>query len=206
MKNLMSFKLFESNSHAYTYEDIKQLPGFLLLSAMGYYDSSTDVIKRHMNMRLYNKELDLDKPSNNIMVYSNGYVRRIPETLTNWRGQAFPGTPRIMKKFDGENSLLRWQEQFLYIYDWTLKQYKKHSINSKYGIIDKSQFTNRDTIIDNMIENFPRNSATVYSIYDHLTEIERKKLLKGIKLTSDKFEENRGKYKMARGILNTWLK
>jgi len=202
----MTFKLFESNSHDYTYEDVKNLPGFLLLTAMGYYDSSTDVIKRHMNMRLYNKELDLDKPSNNIMVYSNGYVRRIPETRQNWQGQFLPGSPWIMKKFDGDDSLMRWNQQFLYIYDWTLKQYKKKGIDSKYGVIDKSVFSSNDKIIDYMIKNYSKNPGSVFLMSDLLNDEGMKKLLKGIKTDIKKFEDDKKKYKMGMNIFNKWLK
>ena len=202
----MTFKLFESNSHDYTYEDIKQLPGFLLLTAMGYYDSSTDVIKRHMNMRLYNKELDLDRPSNNITVYSNGLVRRIPETLRAWQGQFLPGSPRIMKKFDGEDTLLRWNQQFLYIYDWTLKQYKKKGIRSIYGDIDKAQFNDNSKIADYMIKTYSKNPGSVFIMSDAIDEPTRKKFLKGIKLTNSEFEDKKEKYKKALNIFDKWLK
>jgi hypothetical protein len=196
----MTFKLFESNSHDYTYEDIKQLPGFLLLTAMGYYDSSTEIIKRHMNMRLYNKELGFDEPTDNVMVYSNGYVRRVAED--RWGG----GRPRRMKKFDGDDSLMRWNQQFLYIYDWTLKQYKKKGIDSKYGVIDKSEFSSNDKIIDYMIKNYSKNPGSVFLMSDLLNDEGMKDLLKGIKTDIKKFEDAKKKYKIGMNILNKWIK
>lgn len=196
----MTFKIFESNFHDYTLEDIKKLPGFLLLTAMGYYDSSTEIIKRHMNMRLYNKELGFDDPIDNVMVYSNGYVRRV--TQDRWGG----GRPRVMKKFDGEDTLMRWNQQFLYIYDWTLKQYKKKGINSKYGVIDKSEFTSNDKIIDYMVRNYSKNPGSIFLMSDLLNDEGMEDFLKKIKTDIKKFEDSKKKYKIGMKILNRWIK
>lgn len=97
MKNLITFKIFESRSnYNYTLDDVRKLPSFQLLKAVGYYESSTDVMKRHMNMRLYNDTLDLSDPRDNVMVYSNGYVRKnSPATY----GDPNNFNQRVMKRF-----------------------------------------------------------------------------------------------------------
>jgi hypothetical protein len=188
MRNLMTFKIFESQGFSsYGFGDIKKLPGYLLLVSIGYYDASTNAIKNHMNMRLYNKELGLDSIDKNIMVYSNGYVRKV-----------IPGRwdpkPYIMKKFDGENNLARWNEQFLYIYDWTQKQYEKQGINSQYKGINKSDFTSPESIIKYMIGAYSGNRSASFSIYDSLEDLDKEKFLKGIKTSKEEFEIAKEKY------------
>ena len=206
MRNLMTFKLFEETSnHDYSLEDIKKLPGYLLLVAIGYYDTSTTVIKKHMNMRLYNDELGFTDSNDNVMIYSNGYVRKVGSSMQDWQGNALSGRPRVMKKFDGEDNLVRWNEQFLYLYDWTQKQYKKHGIDSKFNGIDKSDFMNAGSIMKYMIGTYQKNKAPVFSIYDSLSNQDKVKFLKGIKTTREEFEAAKKKYDDVMGALSSGL-
>lgn len=195
----MTFKIFESESrYNYTMDDVRELPAFQLLKLVGYYDSSTEIIKRHMNMRLYNKELELDDPTDNVMVYSNGYVRRI--TKDRWGG----GRPYVMKKFDDGNTIMRWNQQFLYIYDWTLKQFKKKGID-KYSDVDKSEFSDAESILKYMYKIFDSNRDVVYRIYDGLKDEDKSKFLKRMKLTKKDFEERKKKYELGMNIVSKWL-
>lgn len=205
MRNLMTFKLFEeSSNHGYSLEDIKELPGYMLLLAVGYYDSSSEVIKKHMNMRLYNDELEMDTNSDNVMVYANGYVRRIsPSQFIGGVGSI--GKPHIMKHFDGPDTLARWNDQFMYIYDWTLKQYKKKSIDSKYKGIDKSDFTSGESAMQYMVKSYAGDPASIFNMYDSLDEPNRKKFIKGIKTSQKDFDDEKKKYEFSMNIVKNWV-
>jgi hypothetical protein len=200
MRNLMTFKLFESSDqHMYEFDDIKKLPGYLLLLAIGYYDSSTNVMRNHMNMRLYNDELGIDDPSNNVVVYGNGYVRKISPS---WTGPM----PHVMKKFDDDYGLARWNDQFMYIYDWSLKQYKKKGIASRYKEINKSDFISGESVMKYMVGSYATDPASIFPMYDSLDEPNKKKFLKSIKTTEKDFENNKRKYELSMNIVKNWLR
>lgn len=199
MKNLMTFKIFESEGqHGYEFDDIKKLPGYLLLLAIGYYDSSTNVMIKHMNMRLYNDELGMDDPSDNVVIYSNGCVRKISPS---WTGSM----PYIMKKFGGNESLTRWNDQFMYIYNWTLKQYRKKGIDSKYKGINKSDFVSGESAIKYMTGAYNKDHSLVFSMYDSLEEPAKKVFLKSIKTTQKDFEDKKKKYEFSMNIVKNWI-
>ena len=200
MRNLITFKIFESESgYNYTLDDVKELPVFQLLKAVGYYDSSTDVMKRHRSMRLYNDELELTDPNDNVIVYSNGYVRKTTPSYGNDSSQ------RVMKKFPNDGSLLTWNNQFLYVYDWTLKQFKKKGID-KYSDVDKSEFSDFESILKYMYRIFETNKGVVYRIYDGLKDDDKSKFLRKMKLDKKDFEERKKKYELGMNIISKWLK
>lgn len=195
----MTFKIFESGSnYNYTLDDVKELPSFQLLKAVGYYDSSTDVMKRHMNMRLYNDTLDLTDPTDNVMVYSNGYVRKTSP------GHWTDSSQRVMKRFPNNGDLLTWSHQFLYIYDWTLKQFKKKDID-KYSNIDKSEFSDSGTILKYLYKIFDTDKELTYRIYDGLNDSDKSKFLKKIGVDKKDFEERKKKYELGMNIVSKWL-
>jgi hypothetical protein len=199
MRNLMTFKIFESESrYNYTLDDVKELPAFQLLKAVGYYDSSTDVMKRHMSMRLYNDALELTDPNDNVIVYSSGYVRKT--TPAHWTASS----QRVMKKFPNDGSLLTWNNQFLYVYDWTLKQFKKKGID-KYSDVDKSEFSDSEAILKYMYKIFDTNKEVAYRIYDGLKDEDKSKFLKKMKLDKEDFEERKKKYELGMNIVSKWL-
>lgn len=199
MRNLMTFKIFESESrYNYTMDDVKELPAFQLLKAVGYYDSSTDVMKRHMSMRLYNDVLELTDPTDNVIVYSSGYVRKT--TPAHWTDSS----QRVMKKFPNNGSLVTWNDQFLYVYDWTLKQFKKKGID-KYSDVDKSEFSDAEAILKYMYKIFDTNKDAAYRIYDGLKDEDKSKFLKRMKLTKKDFEERKKKYELGMNIVSKWL-
>ncbi len=195
----MTFKIFEESSNiSYSFDDIKDLPGYMLLLAVGYYDSSTNVMRNHMNMRLYNDELGINNPSDNVVIYNNGYVRKISPS---WTGSI----PHVMKKFDGDYGLARWNDQFMYIYDWTLKQYTKKGINSRYKEINKSDFVSGESVMKYMVKTYASDSASVFPIYDSLDEPNKKRFLEEIKTTKKDFENSKRKYELSMNIVKNWL-
>ena len=200
MRNLMTFRLFESSTgHNYTFDDIKKLPGYMLLLAVGYYETSTDVMKKHMSMRLFNDELGLSDPTDNVIAYCNGYVRK---TTPTWHKDS---SQRVMKKFDGPDALVRWNDQFFYIYEWTLKQYKKHGIDSKYKGTNKSDFINGESAMKYMVKSYASDPATVFNMYDSLDEPNKKKFLRDIKNTKNDFEDEKRKYEFSMNIVKNWV-
>ncbi len=196
----MTFRIFESYGEKYSMDDIKELPAFKLLLAMGYYETSTPAMKKHMSVRLYNNELELDNPNDNIVVYSSGYIRR--NTPTRYK----PSNQSVRIKFDGDETLKRWNDQFLYVYDWTLKQYRKKGIVSKYGDIKKSEFVDSDSVIDFMVKKNAKDQTLIFSLYDSLGDDEKNKFIKKIKTTRKDFEDRIRKYRTAMNILDKWLK
>ena len=196
----MTFKIFEEYQQSkYSMEDIKELPAFKLLLAMGYYETSTPAMKKHMSIRLYNDELKFDNSNDNIVVYSSGYIRR--NTPTWYK----PSNQSVRIKFDGEETLKRWNDQFLYVYDWTLKQYKKKGIVSKYGDIKKSEFINTDSVIDFMANKNAKDPTLIFSLYDSLGDAEKSKFTKKIKTTRKDFENKMMKYRTSMNIISKWL-
>lgn len=195
----MTFKLFESSGHNYTLGDVKELPGYMLLLAVGYYETSTDVMKNHMNIRLYNDELGLMDPTDNVIVYANGYIRK---NTPAWHRDS---SQRVMKKFDGDDSLARWNDQFLYLYEWTLKQYKKKGIISDYKGVDKSDFISGESAMQYMVKSYSGDPASIFNMYDSLDEPNRKKFIKGIKTSQKDFEDEKKKYEFSMNIVKNWV-
>ena len=151
-----------------------------------------------MSMRLYNDVLELTDPSDNVIVYSSGYVRKT--TPAHWTDSS----QRVMKKFPNDGSLLTWNDQFLYVYDWTLKQFKKKGIN-KYSDVDKSEFSDAEAILKYMYKIFDTNKDVAYRIYDGLKDENKSKFLKRMKLTKKDFEERKKKYELGMNIVSKWL-
>ena len=200
MRNLMTFRLFESSvGHNYTFDDIKKLPGYMLLLAVGYYETSTDVMKKHMSMRLYNDELGLSDPNDNVIAYCNGYIRK---TTPTWHKDS---SQRVMKKFDGDDNLKRWNDQFFYLYEWTLKQYKKKGIISDYKGVHKDDFISGESAMKYMVKSYTRDPASIFSMYDSLDEPNKKKFLQAIKSNQKDFKDEKRKYEFSMNIVKNWV-
>lgn len=195
--------MFESSADSdYSMDDIKKLPGFMLLLAIGYYESSTSVMKNHMTMRLYNSELSMEKPNDNVTVYSTGYVRRLSKRGGPW-GDTEPSI-FVLKKFSPLNGMLTWNDQFLYIYEWTIKQFKKKGI-TKFNDIDTGQFINMKSIIDYMAKKNEIDKALVYKLYELLDAKGRNTFTKKIGVNRKDFEERKKKYDLGLNIVSKWL-
>ena len=123
MNNLKTFALFESSSYNYTIDDVKKLPLFNLLEKLGFYDSTSPVIWRHGNMRIYNDVLYMNDPSDCITIYRNGPVRK---TI---KGMFGTGNPHILKNFNSNiSSLEDWNIRFVYLINWARKRYAKQGL------------------------------------------------------------------------------
>ena len=123
MNNLKTFALFESSSYNYTIDDVKKLPLFNLLEKLGFYDSTSPVIWRHGNMRIYNDVLYMNDPSDCITIYRNGPVRK---TI---KGMFGAGNPHILKNFNSNiSSLEDWNVRFVYLINWARKRYAKQGL------------------------------------------------------------------------------
>ena len=123
MNNLKTFALFESSSYNYTIDDVKKLPLFNLLEKLGFYDSTSPVIWRHGNMRIYNDVLYMNDPSDCITIYRNGPVRK---TI---KGMFGTGNPHILKNFNSNiSSLEDWNVRFVYLINWARKRYAKQGL------------------------------------------------------------------------------
>ena len=123
MNNLKTFALFESSSYNYTIDDVKKLPLFNLLEKLGFYDSTSPVIWRHGNMRIYNDVLYMNDPSDCITIYRNGPVRK---TI---KGMFGTGNPHILKNFNSNiSSLEDWNIRFVYLINCARKRYAKQGL------------------------------------------------------------------------------
>ena len=123
MNNLKTFALFESSLYNYTIDDVKKLPLFNLLEKLGFYDSTSPVIWRHGNMRIYNDVLYMNDPSECITIYRNGPVRK---TI---KGMFGTGNPHILKNFNSNiSSLEDWNIRFVYLINWARKRYAKQGL------------------------------------------------------------------------------
>ena len=123
MNNLKTFALFESSLYNYTIDDVKKLPLFNLLEKLGFYDSTSPVIWRHGNMRIYNDVLYMNDPSDCITIYRNGPVRK---TI---KGMFGTGNPHILKNFNSNiSSLEDWNIRFVYLINWARKRYAKQGL------------------------------------------------------------------------------
>ena len=123
MNNLKTFALFESSSYNYTIDDVKKLPLFNLLEKLWFYDSTSPVIWRHGNMRIYNDVLYMNDPSDCITIYRNGPVRK---TIKGMFGTC---NPHILKNFNSNiSSLEDWNIRFVYLINWARKRYAKQGL------------------------------------------------------------------------------
>ena len=123
MNNLKTFALFESSSYNYTIDDVKKLPLFNLLEKLGFYDSTSPVIWRHGNMRIYNDVLYMSDPSECITIYGNGPIRKTV------KGMFGTGAPHILKNFNSNiSSLEDWNIRFVYLINWARKRYAKQGL------------------------------------------------------------------------------
>ena len=123
MNNLKTFALFESSLYNYTIDDVKKLPLFNLLEKLGFYDSTSPVIWRHGNMRIYNDVLYMSDPSECITIYGNGPIRKTV------KGMFGTGAPHILKNFNSNiSSLEDWNIRFVYLINWARKRYAKQGL------------------------------------------------------------------------------
>lgn len=172
MKNLKTFALFESSSYNYTIDDVKKLPLFNLLEKLGFYDSTSPVIWRHGNMRIYNDVLYMSDPSECITVYGNGPIRKTV------KGMFGTGAPHILKNFNSNiSSLADWNARFAYLINWARKRYRKQGIP-----FDLSRIPN----IENYLESiYKEDIETFMSIYKDLDLKSKESFLKKIGKTEE---------------------
>ena len=186
MINIKTFALFEANSYNYTREDVKKLPIFSILKAMGFEDSTTDRIWSHGNMRLYNSELDMDSPGECITIYENGPVRK---TVGRY-GEPNIGNPHILKRFPQIKNLEDWNIRFLYVLEWARKRYKSR----KGRIIDYATGENGENLGKFLVDLHKTDIDAFYRVYSRLSEEEKKPFLSEIGQKKEEFEKNLEKY------------
>jgi hypothetical protein len=172
MKNLQTFALFESASYNYTIEDVKKLPLFNLLEKLGFYDSTSPVIWRHGNMRIYNDVLYMNDPSECITIYGNGPLRKTV------KGMFGSGAPHILKNFYSNiSSLSDWNIRFAYLVSWARKRYAKQGL-----AFDLSKIPN----IESYLEAIYKEDIPIFmSIYKDLDQKSKELFLKKIGKTED---------------------
>lgn len=184
MINLKSFALFESNSYNYTLDEVKALPIFSVLESVGFYDSTTDRIWDNGNMRLYNDELDMDRPGNCITIYGNGPIRKSTPGYQN----SF--NVHILKRFTEIRTLDDWNLRFFYVLEWARKRYK-----SRKGRAIDYATTGQDANFGNVIVDvYKSDPGSFIKVYNRLTEKEREIFLGKINQTKEEFEKNINKY------------
>lgn len=172
MKNLKTFSLFESASYNYTIEDVKKLPLFNLLEKLGFYDSTSPVIWRHGNMRIYNDVLYMNDPSECITIYGNGPVRKTV------KGMFGTGAPHILKNFNSNiSSLGDWNIRFAYLVNWSRKRYAKQGL-----VFDLSKIPN----IESYLESIYKEDIQIFmNLYKDLDPRSKGLFLKKIGKTED---------------------
>ena len=172
MKNLKTFALFESSSYNYTIDDVKKLPLFNLLGKLGFYDSTTPVIWRHGNMRIYNDVLYMRDPSESITIYRNGPIRK---TVNGMFGN---GAPHILKRFNSNiSSLEDWNIRFAYLFNWARKRYAKQGLS-----FDLSKIPNIESYLESIYEE---DISIFMSIYKDLDPRSKSLFLKKTGKTED---------------------
>jgi hypothetical protein len=188
MKNLQTFALFESSSYNYTIDDVKRLPLFSLLEKLGFYDSTSPVIWRHGNMRIYNDVLYMNDPSECITIYGNGPVRKTV------KGMFGGGAPHILKNFNSNIvSLADWNARFAYLVSWARKRYKKQGIP-----FDLSKIPN----IENYLESIYKEDIEIFmGIYKDLDLKSKESFLKKIGKTEQDLNKLVGLYNRASNIM-----
>jgi hypothetical protein len=176
MNNLKTFALFESSSYNYTIDDVKKLPLFNLLEKLGFYDSTSPVIWRHGNMRIYNDVLYMNDPSDCITIYRNGPVRK---TI---KGMFGTGNPHILKNFNSNiSSLEDWNIRFVYLINWARKRYAKQGLP-----FDLSKISN---IGNYLMSIYKEGIETFMDIYKNIDQKSKNEFL--IKIGKNEEEFNK---------------
>ena len=176
MNNLKTFALFESSSYNYTIDDVKKLPLFNLLEKLGFYDSTSPVIWRHGNMRIYNDVLYMNDPSDCITIYRNGPVRK---TI---KGMFGTGNPHILKNFNSNiSSLEDWNIRFVYLINWARKRYAKQGLP-----FDLSKIPN---IGNYLVSIYKEGIETFMDIYKNIDQKSKNEFL--IKIGKNEEEFNK---------------
>ena len=176
MNNLKTFALFESSSYNYTIDDVKKLPLFNLLEKLGFYDSTSPVIWRHGNMRIYNDVLYMNDPSDCITIYRNGPVRKTV------KGMFGTGNPHILKNFNSNiSSLEDWNIRFVYLINWARKRYAKQGLP-----FDLSKIPN---IGNYLVSIYKEGIETFMDIYKNIDQKSKNEFL--IKIGKNEEEFNK---------------
>lgn len=188
MKNLQTFALFESSSYNYTIDDVKKLPLFNLLEKLGFYDSTSPVIWRHGNMRIYNDVLYMNDPSECITIYGNGPVRKTV------KGMFGTGAPHILKNFNSNiSSIGDWNIRFAYLVNWARKRYAKQGL-----AFDLSKIPN----IESYLESIYKEDIPIFmSMYKDLDSRSKELFLKKIGKTEDDLNKLVALYNKATNIM-----
>jgi hypothetical protein len=192
MINIKTFALFEANNYNYTREDIKKLPIFSILKAIGFEDSTTDRIWSHGNMRLYNKELDMNGPEECITIYGNGPIRKtVAGYINRWLGRDVPakGNPHILKRFPPINTLEDWNVRLFYILEWARKRYK-----SRKGMIIDLGSVGKGDLGKFLVDLHKTDIDAFHKIYSRLPDDEKELFLREIGQKKEEFEKNLEKY------------
>ena len=176
MKNIVRFEVFEAVEYPYTREDVKRLPSYKVLEALGFYDATTDRIWANGNMRIYNDILYINRPGDCITIYGNGPIRKTVSGMYTMSG----GAPHILKRFSPITSLSDWASRFTYLIEWTRKRYKKAGIEYNLNNISSSG--------DILKEIYKQDLEGFLRIYKNMSPESRSQFLNSIGKTEREFQ------------------
>jgi hypothetical protein len=196
MKNLKTYQqLFESakDDLGYGLDDVRKLPMYKALLALGWEDISTDRGENNMTIKLKHPKHGDYKY---LTVQANGQVR------TYFRGNYYPWItykmrPKIMRKpGDLYKNVSDWNEPLLYLLSWTyktmgmglnLKGIKKKIGGWKSG----SEYSIPDDILIDLLEHmFKEGDPEIFlSVYSNSDDDVKEKIAKRLNMDDDKINK-----------------
>lgn len=192
MKYISEYELFESAREdlGYTLAEVRNLPLYKALIAMGWEDISTDRGENNLTLKLRHPKHGDYKY---LTVQANGQVR------TYYRGNYYPWITYKMRrnKVTGElaKSPSGWNDPLLYLLMWTyktmgmglnLKGFKKVA-----GDKEKAGNAIPDDILVDILEHlFKEGDPEIFlSMYDNSNDEVKEKLAKRLKMDDDKIHK-----------------
>ena len=195
MKYISEYELFESAREdlGYTLEEVRKLPLYKALIAMGWEDISTDRGENNLTLKLRHPKHGDYKY---LTIQANGQVR------TYYRGNYYPWITYKMRRNnvrdygDLAKSPSEWNEPLMYLLMWTyktmgmglnLKGLKKKIDQSKENLING---LSDDLLVDILEHLFREGDPDIFlSMYDNSDPEVKEKFAKKINMDDDRINK-----------------
>lgn len=194
MKYISEYELFESAREdlGYTLADVRKLPLYKALIALGWEDISTDRGENNLSLKLRHPKHGDYKY---LTVQANGQVR------TYYRGNYYPWITYKMRRNEVRDyrelakSPSEWNEPLLYLLMWTYKTMGMglNLKGFKKVVGDKEKAGNAipdDILVDILEHLFKEGDPEIFlSMYDNSNDDVKEKLAKKLKIDDDKINK-----------------